>query len=71
MILICVWPFPVRTQSDDPSWLWSSSAVHIAMTLGLHKLGHEWEYGDTMCAHDGEIQTRKITWLAVFQVSTR
>ncbi|MCJ1400630.1 hypothetical protein MMC11_003838 [Xylographa trunciseda] len=70
ILLVCLWPFPVRSQADDPSWLWSGSAVNIAMMMGLHKPGHEMEYGRPMRPHNGDIRTRKATWLAVFQVST-
>lgn len=71
ILLICMWPFPTQSQSDDPTMIWIGVAASFAMMKGLHKPGLEMEYGRPMHPYQGEMSFQKATWLVIFQISTR
>ncbi|KAI0449846.1 hypothetical protein F5B21DRAFT_517875 [Xylaria acuta] len=37
LLLLCMWPMPVNSQREDPSWIYSGIAVNSALYLGLHR----------------------------------
>lgn len=66
LLLLCCWPFPVRTQRQDPSWnlcnIALSATIHQSLPRKiLQKKG--WP--------DEEEQLACRTWLACFYVSSR
>ncbi|MCJ1247809.1 hypothetical protein MMC30_005024 [Trapelia coarctata] len=70
MLILCIWPFPVVSQAYDSTWVLCGVAMNTAMMMGLHKPGHAEEYGRPLAAVKGDPYTRKMTWLAIFQIST-
>lgn len=71
MLILCTWPFPVASQAHDPTWVLCGVAMNTAMLMGLHKPGHAEEYGRPLAMVKGDPYTRKMTWLAIFQINTR
>ena len=71
VLILCTWPFPVVSQAYDSTWILCGVAINTAMMMGLHKPGHAEEYGRPLAAVNGDPYNRKMTWLAVFQISTR
>jgi Fungal Zn(2)-Cys(6) binuclear cluster domain len=72
LLLLCTWPYPVNSQHDDITWVLCGVAINLGMVIGLHKPNHGHEYvvnEDTPVA--GSPFSRKMTWLACFQISTR
>jgi hypothetical protein len=69
LLIICLWPLPVKKQIYDPSWGYCSLAVSAALQIGLHQSGSQWEYGfHKLSARDVEFRTK--TWLGCFLVNT-
>jgi hypothetical protein len=44
LLVLSMWPFPVRRQSDDLRWIYSGVAMQMAIQTGLHRVGYEHEY---------------------------
>jgi len=71
MLILCTWPFPVISQTHDSTWVLCGVVMNYAMLMGLHKPGHAGEYGRPLAVVEGDSYTKKMTWLAIFQISTR
>ena len=71
LLLVCIWPYPINSQFDDPVWVLMGTVINMAMTMGLHEPGHQHEYGRPMNPAQGSIYTRNVTWIFIFQTSTR
>ena len=67
ILLLCIWPFPVRHQHDQPSLNYCSMAVSAAMQMGLHRPGHSAEYNISDKTESNIDKT--MTWMACVQVS--
>jgi len=68
ILLLCVWPFPIRHERDDPSLNYCGLAISAAMQLGLHCPSYRNEY---KISKTPESKTHSVvTWLACFQIST-
>ncbi|KAI0111185.1 hypothetical protein GGR51DRAFT_547350 [Nemania sp. FL0031] len=68
LLLLCVWPMPVETQRQDPSWLYSGIAVNSALYLGLHRPGPSPPSRGTSDYLETPLE-RIATWLGCFYVS--
>ncbi|KAI1124306.1 hypothetical protein F5Y10DRAFT_31978 [Nemania abortiva] len=68
LLLLCVWPMPVETQRQDPSWLYSGIAVNSALYLGLHRSGPPHPCRGPSGSSETPLE-RIITWLGCFYVS--
>jgi hypothetical protein len=65
VLLSCYWPFPCKTQPQDPSWIHCGSAINAAIYLGLNSpKGHQ---SANISAEERNIRAR--TWLACFYIS--
>ena len=71
ILLMCIWPYPVKSQFEDPVWVQMGTVINMAMMLGLHEPGHQHEYGRPTSPMQGTIYTRNVTWIFIFQTSTR
>jgi hypothetical protein len=67
ILLLCIWPFPVRHQHDEPSLNYCSMAVSAAMQMGLHRPGYSTEYKISDMTESDLDKT--ITWMACVQIS--
>ncbi|KAI1505952.1 hypothetical protein F5X99DRAFT_415629 [Biscogniauxia marginata] len=69
LLILCMWPLPVVTQSKDPSWLYCGVAVNAALYMGLHRPG---PLGSLRCVGvvAGSREARALTWLGCFYVSS-
>jgi hypothetical protein len=64
-----MWVFPVRSQTSDPSWLYSGLAINAAMYIGLHRAKPSpslRSIGVYACPP----RVRAHTWLGCFLAST-
>ena len=71
MLLLCVWPVPIRAQHDDPCWTICGMAVNMAMQMGFHQPHHTEEYFRPFDKIPATIEIRCRIWLVCFQLSTR
>ncbi|KAH0531286.1 hypothetical protein TsFJ059_000140 [Trichoderma semiorbis] len=64
LLLLCAWPMPVMTQSDDPSWNYCNLAVSAVQQIGIRE----------SLPPVGEISPESLvyfkTWLGCFVMST-
>lgn len=68
LLLLCLWPFPVQSQLDDPSWEYCGMAVAAALKMGLEDRPVSW--GQTVRPSPDEHIPRLKAWLGCFVVST-
>ncbi|CAO2649469.1 Nn.00g068540.m01.CDS01 [Neocucurbitaria sp. VM-36] len=66
---LTMFPFPVRTQANDPSWLYSGVAVNAAMYMGLHRAKAAPSLR-SIGVPSGSPRARANTWLGCFLAST-
>ncbi|KIV97159.1 hypothetical protein PV10_00941 [Exophiala mesophila] len=45
LVMLCVWPLPMKTVHDDPSLLYSGIAMQMALQHGLHLFPQSQAYG--------------------------
>lgn len=64
LLLLCTWPMPVASQTDDPSWNYCSLAVSAVQQMGIHEPAHA---EDSRPAHS---MAYLKSWLACFVIST-
>lgn len=69
LLLLCLWPFPVENQLDDPSWEYCGIAVAAALKMGLDGSPANW--GVAIQPTTDELTCRLKTWLGCFAVSTK
>lgn len=69
LLHLCMWPLPVETQTQDPSWLYCGIALNSALYMGLHRQGPMPSLRSVGVA-SGSTQARANTWLGCFYVST-
>ncbi|KAF1991322.1 hypothetical protein K402DRAFT_459347 [Aulographum hederae CBS 113979] len=67
ILLISLWPFPIRTQPEDPGWIYVGAAMNAAQHLGIHRPAvsrgrSDPEFTASECT---------LTWAACFWVSTQ
>lgn len=68
ILLLCLWPFPVKHQHNEPSLNYCSLAISAALQMGLHRPSHSMEY---KAADKVESSLDSMmTWMACFQIST-
>ncbi|KAI0487770.1 hypothetical protein F4859DRAFT_269291 [Xylaria cf. heliscus] len=68
LLLLCVWPMPVNSQREDPSWVYSGIAVNSALYLGLHRTNLP-QASRCKSGFPGTPLERITTWLGCFHVS--
>lgn len=44
LLILTMWPPPVRRQSDDMRWTYSGMTLQMALQAGCHRVGYEHEY---------------------------
>lgn len=44
LLILTMWPPPVRRQSDDMRWTYSGMTLQMALHAGCHRVGYEHEY---------------------------
>lgn len=69
LLLLSLWPFPVRYQTDDPSWTYCGMAVAAALQLGLdeHQVPRRQDSSE-VASEDADMRLK--TWLGCFVVSS-
>ncbi|GAD96987.1 conserved hypothetical protein [Paecilomyces variotii No. 5] len=68
LLLLCLWPFPVEKQTDDPSWEYCAVAVAAVFKMGLDDSQTSWI--DASEPPSDNLACRLKTWLGCFIVST-
>ncbi|KAI2619815.1 fungal-specific transcription factor domain-containing protein [Hypomontagnella submonticulosa] len=73
LLFLCMWPLPVPSQRDDPSWLYCGIAINAALYMNLHRSSPR--SGITPSLYSvgvvsGSARERTNTWLGCFYVST-
>ena len=69
ILILCHWPLPTPLQSQDPSWNFLGMITNAAVAIGLHRPGHEREFGfPDLTLREVELRTK--TWLHLFQFTT-
>ena len=66
LLLLSMWPLPVRKQIWDPSWRYCNLALAIAQQLGLHKPDSQWEYSKSPTSAERSVKT----WTACVFIAT-
>ncbi|KAF2026640.1 hypothetical protein EK21DRAFT_92191 [Setomelanomma holmii] len=66
---LTMFPFPIRTQTQDSSWLYSGVAVNAAMYMGLHRAKQAPSL-QSIGVYAGSPRARAHTWLGCFLTST-
>jgi hypothetical protein len=69
LLLLCIWPFPFSAVNEEPSWLYCSLAIHMAMLLGLHRPQHPFRLLNAADAEVGDLAVQTRTWIACFVVN--
>jgi hypothetical protein len=67
LLLVCLWPFPVRHQREDPSWNLCNIALGATSNLEITTSFRSSTKKNDL---DDNEQARCRTWLACFQVSS-
>ncbi|KAF9890458.1 hypothetical protein FE257_005863 [Aspergillus nanangensis] len=67
LLLLCLWPFPVEKQQDDPSWDYSGMAVAATLKLTSNDSQTKWPGSNELCVEES---LRLKTWLGCFAVTT-
>jgi hypothetical protein len=66
---LTMFPFPLKSQTKDPSWLYSGIAVNAAMYMGLHRSKPAPSLR-SIGVYAGSPRARAHTWLGTFIAST-
>lgn len=69
LLLLCLWPFPVDNQREDPSWEYCGVAVAAVLKLTSNGSQTDWSEANEQCLED--VRWRLKTWLECFVVSTK
>lgn len=65
LCLICTWPLPTSSTSQDPSMLICGTMIQLAMQFGLHRPSHAQDFSRSRIElHEEDIQDRMHTWVA-------
>lgn len=71
MLLLCMWPGPVKSQWRDPTGMYLGAAIACARQMGLDKVKDEVFFGTRRAAHQlSKYQSGnlKSTWLKCFEL---
>lgn len=74
ILLLCMWPAPVYSQSRDPSTMHLGMAISCALAMGLDKLQDETFFGTRRSHHQlrrFSPRTLRLTWLKCFELDVR
>jgi hypothetical protein len=72
LCLLCTWPFPTSSTSNDPTFIWSGMMMHIAMQIGLHRPRHTQDFSKLRVElREEELKDRVKTWAICNIVSQR
>lgn len=63
LVMLCVWPLPMKTMHDDPSLLYSGIAMQMALQHGLHSFPHSQAHG---CSEPFRNATREASLARVW-----
>ncbi|KAF1851011.1 uncharacterized protein K460DRAFT_272345 [Cucurbitaria berberidis CBS 394.84] len=69
IVYLIMFPFPVKTQTSDSSWLYSGIALNAAMYMGLHRAKAAPSLR-SIGVSSGSPRARAHTWLGCFVAST-
>jgi hypothetical protein len=63
LCLICTWPPPVSSTTNDMTFVWSGVMMKFAMQLGLHRPSHPMDFSRTRVQlREEDISDRLKTW---------
>lgn len=66
LLLICVWPVPIKSVFKDITSMLSGAAMHLAILAGLHVVGAGHEFiEDRVISDPAEKESRIRLWLHV------
>lgn len=68
LIFLCLWPLPVGSQTEDPSWNYCGLLTNAAIRMGLHTTGAA-EDGTQSSTPIAELRLRSKTWMACLKVN--
>ncbi|CAI7657420.1 unnamed protein product [Penicillium pancosmium] len=67
LLILCLWPFPVAKQQDDPSWEYVGLAIAANLKLTSVDSQTNWPGSNPLLIDES---VRQKTWLGCFAVST-
>ncbi|KAJ8103699.1 hypothetical protein POJ06DRAFT_293524 [Lipomyces tetrasporus] len=67
LLVLCLWPFPVANQLDDPSWEYIGMAIAANLKLTSDDCQTNWPGSNPLFIDES---VRQKTWLGCFAVST-
>ncbi|KEF60752.1 uncharacterized protein A1O9_02313 [Exophiala aquamarina CBS 119918] len=70
LLILCLWPSPISSLNEDPSYYLSGLATQISLQLGLHRpsLLHSHQYLQEMLSRNDDTEVKLTTCLACFVV---
>lgn len=74
VLITCHWPLEIKSQLEDPSWMYSGMAINAALQMGLDKSEDEVLFGYRRARYSlknfGQ-KYRMMTWMKCFQIGTQ
>ena len=65
ILLLCIWPFPTSSSSNDQSYTLASIAINVAIQMGLHRPINQHDFVKyRFRLADAEVEERISTWNA-------
>jgi len=72
LCLLCTWPFPMSSSSNDPTFMLSGTMMHLAMQVGLHRPSQAQDFSQFKIRLPPEdLQDRALTWMTCKIVAQR
>lgn len=72
LCLLCTWPFPISSTSNDPTFMFSGLMMQIALQIGLHRPSHAQDFTKFRVElREEELRDRVTTWAACNAVAQR
>lgn len=72
LCILCTWPFPKSSSSNDPTFLITGMLMSLAMQVGLHKSRHAQDFSKSgLNLRQQDFEDRYATWVACNIVTQR
>lgn len=68
-LVLCMWPFPFYTTTEDPSLLYCGIAIQAGLQMGLHRPGFTRDFSSRRVLLEEPEDVVNSTWLACYIVS--
>lgn len=74
ILMLCTWPYPVKGQFSDPSWMQLGMVITASRLIGLDKAKDEVFFGTRRARHQlgkHAQHTLKLSWLRCFEMDVQ